>query len=617
MYAGSGDLPHISSVGAASSSGQNELKLHDPKQFPPLAFACLKRTQKNPKTYDKNEDQEIHGVTKRVYEKFLKDEGDEEITKAIQGGCEAFIQEIANIKDTHTDDTVWPDTDSEGYACAEQVRFNCLPKPLSIYIQLTSGSQSEYPIQAPYSPPRTTEAPRSLRYTHPLERYFGVKQYYSYQLYESLNELYEQYEKEGNNDLQINITPSELVNYLVDTFRMESIIKDEILGKIEHLTCPNQAIYNILKIANSWLASNRQYYLIDNTVYNYAILPHGSSIIYYPMRLNQALDLLFEVYKFEVYQPRHRNTQALEKLIANSKIIIRINQQYSKQGTLKIGDSPEHLKGILFQKLNIVSEKGCKKFDRIMRKSNSRSRTDKIFETVRKWITDLQPLLPIESPLHNSQPSPTLIKCAATTANLNLNSHTEEGGSNSISHYTSPHTTSVVHESESTASVTVVIPFHLRHIENGQDTDQLMYYPKEFGQSLHQLIVDYETGGPNKINNILETINAFIIRRHTTSNTDSQECRMEDTLPQCLKYYLWNHFTLNQDYRTLFDDTIVYWTQRRWTRHQEVAFSRTHEVYMRFKLAEALHKYQTTQQKTPTYDDMYQEIINTLTQKRC
>jgi hypothetical protein len=131
MYAGSGDLSHISSVGAASSSGQNKLKLHDPKQFPPLAFACLKRTQKNPKTYDKNEDQEIHGVTKRVCEKFLKDEdnenikeaiqrsceecssdessetvmqrkleeflkdeGDEEITKAIQGGCEAFIQEI-------------------------------------------------------------------------------------------------------------------------------------------------------------------------------------------------------------------------------------------------------------------------------------------------------------------------------------------------------------------------------------------------------------------------------------------------------------------------------------------------------------------------------------------
>ena len=88
MYAGSGDLPHISSVGAASSSGQNELKLHDPKQFPPLAFACLKRTQKNPKTYDKNEDQEIHGVTKRVYEKFLKDQEDEKIKEAIQRSCE-------------------------------------------------------------------------------------------------------------------------------------------------------------------------------------------------------------------------------------------------------------------------------------------------------------------------------------------------------------------------------------------------------------------------------------------------------------------------------------------------------------------------------------------------
>lgn len=88
MYAGSGDLSHISSVDAASSSGQNELKLHDLKQFPPLAFACLKRTQKNPKTYDKNEDQEIHGVTKRVYEKFLKDQEDEKITKAIQRSCE-------------------------------------------------------------------------------------------------------------------------------------------------------------------------------------------------------------------------------------------------------------------------------------------------------------------------------------------------------------------------------------------------------------------------------------------------------------------------------------------------------------------------------------------------
>ena len=94
MYAGSGDLPHISSVGAASSSGQNELKLHDPKQFPPLAFPCLERKQKNPKTYDKNQDQEIHGVTKRVYEKFLKDQEDEKIKEAIQRSCEAFIQEI-------------------------------------------------------------------------------------------------------------------------------------------------------------------------------------------------------------------------------------------------------------------------------------------------------------------------------------------------------------------------------------------------------------------------------------------------------------------------------------------------------------------------------------------